>query len=177
VGVPGALCEDVRPEDDVVEVLLYALGALLMLAGLAGLLLPAMPGAPLIFAGVLSVAWAGDFQRIGLPGLLIVGTMAVIISAVDYAAGMVGAKRYGASFWGVLGAFLGLIAGLPFALPGIVLGPMIGAIVLEYLKEPDFHRASRVGFGTLLGFVVGTAVKYALAFLLIGMALLAWLFG
>ena len=159
------------------DVLLYMVGALLMLVGLAGLLLPALPGAPLIFAGVFAVAWAGDFQRIGLPGLLTVGTLAVVISAVDYAASLVGARRYGASVWGVLGAFLGLIVGLPFAPPGLVLGPMIGAVLLEYLKEPDFQKASRVGFGTLLGFVVGTAVKYALAFILIGMAILAWFVG
>jgi len=144
---------------------------------MAGLLLPALPGAPLIFAGVLAIAWADDFTRIGLPGLLTVGTLAVIISVVDYTAGLVGAKRFGASRWGVLGAFLGLLAGLPFTPFGLVLGPMIGAVLLEYLREPDFQRASRVGFGTLLGFVVGTAVKYALAFVLIGMAILAWFVG
>jgi uncharacterized protein YqgC (DUF456 family) len=157
-------------------VLLYILGTLLVLVGLLGLLLPALPGAPVIFAGVLAIAWADDFTRIGLPGLLIVGSLAVVISAVDYASGLLGARHFGSSRWGLLGAFLGLLVGLAFGLPGLILGPVVGAVVLEYAFDPDFKRASRIGLGTLIGFVVGTAVKYALAIALLGMALAAFLF-
>jgi uncharacterized protein YqgC (DUF456 family) len=164
-----------------VFVLLWVVGVLLMVAGLAGLLLPAMPGAPLIFLGVLAVAWADGFARIGAPGLIALGLLTALISAVDYAAGLVGARRFGASRWGVLGAFLGLVLAFPlgltgFGLVGLAIGPVVGALLLEYLKDPDFDRAAQVGLGTLLGFVVGTALKYALAFFLIGLAVVLYIF-
>ena len=159
-----------------ITILLYVLGVILIVVGLAGLVLPGLPGAPLVFAGILSVAWADGFERIGLTGLLVTGGIAVVISIVDYTAGIVGAKKFGASWWGLLGAFLGLLVGLPFALPGIILGPIVGAILLEYLKEPDFKRAGKVGAGTLIGFVIGTALKYSLAFVLLGTAVFFYFF-
>jgi uncharacterized protein YqgC (DUF456 family) len=162
--------------DLAVTIALYVFGVALMVVGLVGLVLPGLPGAPVIFAGILSIAWADGFERIGLTGLLVTGGMAVVISIVDYTSGLVGAKKFGASWWGLLGAFLGLLTGLPFALPGIILGPIAGAILLEYLKEPDFRRAGKVGVGTLIGFVVGTALKYALAFILIGTTTLLFVF-
>lgn len=156
------------------SIALYVVGVLLAVVGLAGLVLPGIPGAPMIFLGIFAVAWADGFTRIGLGGLLITGAMAAVISIVDYTAGIVGARTFGASWWGLLGAFLGFLAGLPFGLPGLILGPIAGAVLLEYLKEPDFKRASKVGAGTLVGFVAGTALKYALAFVLIGSAILLY---
>jgi uncharacterized protein YqgC (DUF456 family) len=91
-------------------------------------------------------------------------------------AGAVGAKAFGSSWWGLLGAFLGMIVGFFMGLPGLIFGPIVGAIILEYFKEPDFKRAGKVGLGTLVGFILGTAVKYALAFLLIGVTLLFYFF-
>jgi uncharacterized protein YqgC (DUF456 family) len=158
------------------SIVLYVAGVLLALVGLAGLVLPGLPGAPMIFLGIVAVAWADGFTRIGVGGLLITGALAAIISIVDYTAGVVGARKFGASWWGLLGAFVGFLAGLPFGLPGLILGPIVGAVLLEYLKEPDFARASRVGAGTLVGFVAGTALKYALAFVLIGTAILLFVF-
>jgi uncharacterized protein YqgC (DUF456 family) len=157
-----------------VTITLYVIGILLILTGLAGLLLPALPGAPVIFAGILAVAWAGDFTRIGVPGLVVAGVLAAFISVVDFASQTLGARRFGASYWGMLGAVAGLIAGLPAGFPGIVLGPLAGAVLLEYLKEPDFQRAGRIGFGTLIGFVLGTALKYALALFLLGTMILLY---
>lgn len=155
---------------------LYTLGFLLALAGLAGLVLPGLPGAPLIFLGIVAVAWADGFTRIGWQGLLVLGGITAVISIVDYTAGIVGARTFGASYWGLLGAFLGLLAGIPLGLAGLILGPIAGAVLLEYLKDPDFKRAGKVGAGTLLGFMIGTALKYALAFTLIGCAVLFWMF-
>jgi uncharacterized protein YqgC (DUF456 family) len=160
----------------VLTIFLYVIGILLVLVGLIGLVVPVLPGSPLIFLGVLAVAWADGFTRIGPTGLVVTGVLASLIFIADYVAGAVGAKAFGSSWWGLLGAFLGLIAGLPLGLPGLILGPIVGAVVLEYFKEPDFKRAGKVGLGTLVGFVLGTAVKYALAFLLIGIVLLFYLF-
>jgi len=144
-------------------IVLYVVGVMLALLGLVGLVLPGVPGAPLIYLGIVGIAWADGFERIGPAGLLTTALIALAISIIDYTAGIIGARRFGASYWGLLGAFLGLLAGIPLGLPGLIVGPIVGAILLEYLKEPDFKRAGKVGAGTLLGFVVGTAVKYALA--------------
>jgi uncharacterized protein YqgC (DUF456 family) len=152
--------------------LLYAIGFVAIGVGLAGLLLPAMPGAPVIFLGLVSIAWADGFTRIGWPGLLVLGLLSVLVSVVDTISGVGGARRFGASRWGMLGALLGALVGLPLGLIGLAAGPLIGAVAFEYLKDPDFRRASRVGAGTLIGFVVGTAVKYALAFFMLCLALL-----
>ncbi len=155
---------------------LYAIGVILILTGLVGLVLPALPGAPLMFAGIFSVAWADDFTRIGWRGLVVMGLLAALISVIDFAAEFVGAKKFGASWWGLLGAFLGLVAGL-FLFPpfGIIIGPVVGAVLLEYVAEPDLKRAGKVGAGTAIGFVVGTALKYGLAFVLLGLAVVFYL--
>lgn len=157
-------------------IFLYVLGLALVLVGLAGLVLPVVPGAPLIFLGILAVAWADGFARIGWPGLLATGALALLITLVDYLAGLVGAKSFGASYWGLAGAVAGLLLGWPFGLPGVVLGPLVGAVLVEYFKEPDFRRAGKIGFGTLAGFVIGTALKYALGCALVGLALLFYFF-
>jgi uncharacterized protein YqgC (DUF456 family) len=157
-------------------IFLYVIGISLVLVGLAGLVVPVLPGAPLMFLGVLAVAWADGFTRIGPTGLVVTGVLAALVFIADYIAGAVGARAFGSSWWGLLGAFLGLIAGWPLGLPGLILGPIVGAVVLEYFKEPDFKRAGKIGLGTLVGFILGTAVKYALAFLLIGVAVLFYVF-
>ena len=156
---------------------LYALAALLVLAGLAGVVLPVLPGGPLIFAGVLVLAWADGFTRIGWVPLTLCAVLAVLMSVADYTAAALGAKRVGASRWGVAGAFVGLLAGLPFGLLGILLGPFVGAALFEYLRDRDLGRAARVGGGTMVGFLLGTAVKYALAAAMLGVAVAAWAWG
>ena len=156
-------------------VLLYALGGSLLLVGLAGLLVPVVPGAPAMFLGVLALAWADGFRRIGPFELCIAGGISLLIVGVDAIAGLVGAKRFGASRWGLAGAGLGAVVGLLFGLPGIVLGPIVGAVSLELMREPDLRHAGRAGLGTLVGFVLGTACKYALALVLV--ALTAFFYG
>jgi uncharacterized protein YqgC (DUF456 family) len=99
------------------------------------------------------------------------------MSVADYTAAALGAKRVGASRWGVAGAFVGLLAGLPFGLVGILLGPFVGAALFEYLRDRDLGRAARVGGGTMVGFLLGTAVKYALAAAMLGLAVAAWVWG
>ncbi len=155
---------------------LYALGLVLILAGVIGLLLPVLPGAPLIFAGLVSIAWADGFERIGGLGLLVLGVLTLLISIVDYVSSVTGARRFGASVWGIVGAVAGLVMVIPFGFVGLVVGPLAGALLAEYLREPDFRRAARIGVGSLLGFVIGTAVKYALAVFMLGLALTLWVF-
>jgi uncharacterized protein YqgC (DUF456 family) len=154
---------------------LYTLGALTLLLGLAGLVLPALPGAPLLVAGAFLVAWAEGFTRVGWPTIALSAVLAGAIVAVDFLASALGAKAFGASRWAVIGATVGLLAGLFLGLPGILLGPGVGAIVFEWLRNPDFARALRAGVGATIGFIVGGAVKVALGFVLVGAIVLALL--
>ena len=156
-------------------VALYSIGIVLVVVGLAGLVLPVLPGSPLIFLGLVAVAWADGFTRIGPLELGALGALAIVIVAVDWAAGLVGARAFGASRLGLAGAFLGLLCGLPFGLAGLIVGPFVGAAALELLRDRDLRRAGRAGAGTLLGFVVGAVVKCALAFTMLGLAFFFWM--
>ena len=156
-------------------VLLYALGAVALVAGLAGLVLPALPGAPLLVAGTVLVAWAEGFQRVGWPTIAFAVVLGALIFAVDWVASVLGAKAFGASRWAIVGSAVGLVVGLFLGLPGILLGPGIGALVFEYWRNPDFGRALRAGAGATVGFLVGGAVKVALGFVLVGAVVVALL--
>lgn len=156
------------------DALLYLAGAALVVAGLAGLVLPALPGAPLLVGGVFLVAWADGFVRLGWPSLTAVALLGAAIWAVDVLAGVLGAKAFGASRWALVGSGIGVVVGLFFGLPGVLLGPAVGAFALEYWQDPDFRRAARAGAGTFVGFLLGSVVKVALAFVLVGVAAVAW---
>jgi uncharacterized protein YqgC (DUF456 family) len=155
------------------EALLYVLGAVALLAGVAGTILPGLPGSPLIVAGVVLVAWAGGFVRVGWPTIVASALLAGLIVAVDWVAGLLGAKLFGASRWALVGAGVGVLVGLFFGLPGVILGPAVGAIVFEWWKNPDFGRALKAGLGVFLGFLVGSVVKVALAFVILGLLAVA----
>jgi uncharacterized protein YqgC (DUF456 family) len=156
-----------------VEIALYALGAVLMLAGLAGLVVPALPGSVLMVAAVVIIAWAGHFARLGWPTIAIAALLGALMWIVDHLAALLGAKAFGASRWALAGGAIGVVVGLFFGLPGIVLGPAVGAFALELWKGADLRRAARSGTGVLVGFAVGTVAKIALAFVLLGVVGLA----
>lgn len=156
--------------------LLWLLAALLMLAGLAGTVLPALPGIPLIFGGVLLAAWIEDFQRIGGWVIGVLAVLSVVGIAVDYVAAALSARRVGASRQGIIGAALGTVAGIFTGLWGLVFMPLAGAAIGEYLAHRDALRAGKVGVATWFGLLIGTAVKIAVAFTMIGVALVAFLF-
>lgn len=159
--------------------LLYLLAALLVVAGLAGTLLPVLPGAPLVFVGLLVAAWADGFTHVGGWTLAILAMLTLLSLVVDFWATAHGAKRVGASKLAMLGATLGTVVGLFFALPGLILGPFIGAVAGELLHQRSLHPnslglAGKVGAGTWLGILLGTALKLALAFTMLGTFAFAW---
>ncbi len=154
--------------------LLLLAGVALIVAGLAGLVLPVLPGMALVFLGAIAIAAADEFTRVGPWTLALIAALAIGGSLIDYLAGLLGAKRFGASRWGLAGSLLGLVLGLPFGLPGLVFGPAVGAVALELLRDPNARRAGQAGLGTLLGLLVGTAVKYACAGAIIGLLLVAY---
>ena len=156
-------------------VTLWILAVVLIVVGVGGTFLPALPGIPLIFGGVLLAAWIDDFQRI--PGWVIgvLAVLAVIGIAVDYVAAALSAKRVGASRQGIIGAAIGTVAGIFTGLWGLLFMPLVGAAIGEYLAHQDALRAGKVGIATWFGLLIGTAVKIAVAFTMIGVAVAALL--
>ena len=158
-------------------VLLWVIGGLLVAVGVVGILMPALPGTVLIFLGLLVVAWADGFTRVGVWTLIAVGLLGALSYSVDFVAAAMGAKRVGASPRAVFGAGVGTLLGFWFGLPGIVFGPLAGAVLGELSAHRDFGRAANVGLAAWIGFLVGTAVKVALAFSMVAIFLVAmfWL--
>ena len=159
--------------------LYYVLAVLLVLVGIAGTILPAPPGLPLVFAGMLLAAWAGDFQQVGVPMLVALGLLTVFSLAVDFWATALGAKRVGASKLAIIGAMVGTLAGLFLGPIGLLLGPFGGAIAGELihrrsLLKQDLGQAAKIGVGTWFGILFGTVLKLALAFTMLGLFALAW---
>lgn len=158
------------------EWLYYALALVLILVGLAGVILPALPGLPLVFVGMWVAAWADDFQRIGWVSLTVLGLLTALSLAVDFFATLVGAKRVGASGKALLGAAVGTVAGMFFGFVGLFVGPFAGALLGEYWHSREMGQATKVGLGTWLGIVLGVVLKLGLAFAMLGIFVLAWLF-
>ncbi len=152
----------------------YVLAGLLILVGIAGTVLPALPGLPLVFAGMLLAAWAGDFQQVGWVPLLVLGLLTVLSIGIDFLATAVGAKRVGASKLAIAGAMIGTFAGLFFGPIGLFTGPFVGALGGELIHGREVRKAAHVGFGTWLGIVFGVVLKIGLAFAMLGLFALAW---
>ncbi|MDQ3446175.1 MAG: DUF456 family protein [Pseudomonadota bacterium] len=154
---------------------LWIVAVLLILVGLAGTVLPALPGVPLIFGGVLLAAWIGDFQRISVFTVVVMATLAVLGIVIDYVAAAVSAKRAGASKEGIVGAAIGTLAGVFTGLWGLLFMPLVGAAVGEFIAHKDMLRAGKVGAATWFGLLVATAVKLAIAFTMVGVFIAALL--
>ena len=151
-----------------IEILLWLLAIILVLAGLVGLVFPALPGALLLFAGLFTAAWAEGFLHVGSTTLIVLGVMTILTYAVDFLASAFGAKRFGASHRAIIGATLGAIVGIFFGSPGILLGPFIGAVLGEFSNRPDLKAAGLAGIGATLGLALGVAAKLTLAFAMLG---------
>ena len=150
------------------------LAALLVAAGLVGVIMPALPGTVLIFAGLLLAAWSDGFERVGVPTMVILGILTVASYFVDIAMMALGMKRLGTTRRAMAGAALGTLAGLFFGLPGIIIGPFAGAMIGELTAESNWRAAGRAGFAAWIGFLIGTMAKVGLAFAMVGIFLTAW---
>ena len=158
---------------------LYIIAAILVLVGLAGIIVPALPGIPLIFAGMLLAAWTDGFDKVGAWTLAALGLLTLLSVAVDFWATAVGARRVGASRLAIIGAVLGTFAGLFFGPLGLIVGPFAGAMAGELLHGRRLDAdgvglATRVGFGTWMGVVFGIALKLMLAFAMLGLFAWGW---
>ena len=150
------------------QITLTVLAILLVVIGLAGTVLPALPGVPLIFGGLLLIAYQDGFNKVGVVTLVILGILAAIAFAVDYVAAIFGAKRVGASKLAIIGAAIGTLAGIFLGFVGLIFGPFVGAAIGEFLARKNLIQAGKVGLATWLGIVIGVAAKLGIAFLMVG---------
>jgi hypothetical protein len=157
-------------------VLLWILAVALIVLGIAGTVLPALPGVVFVFAGTLIGAWIDDFARIPVWLIAVFGVLTVVAWAVDYFAAMAGAKKAGASRLALVGAALGTILGVFTGLWGLLFMPLVGAAIGEFVAQRDLRRAGEVGMATWVGLLVGTAVKVAIVFAMVGAFVVALVF-
>ena len=174
ISQPGRPGSQVRSEYPV-SALFVTLAVLLVLVGVLGTIIPGLPGAVLVLAGLLWLAWLDGFERLGAGTIILLVILTLASYAIDLLATAVGAKRFGASRRAVVGAFVGTLVGLFFGLPGVVIGPFIGAVIGEFTNR-GLSDATRAGLGAWLGILIGTAAKLALIFMMVGIAAVAFLF-
>jgi uncharacterized protein YqgC (DUF456 family) len=155
--------------------LLWALVAGLMVLGLLGTVLPVLPGTVLVLAGVILGAWIDDFTRVSVGAVVLVGILGVLAWVLEWAAGLLGAQRVGASRQALLGAAIGTVLGLAMGLIGVLFMPLLGAALGEFLARRDQHRAVKVGLATWLGLLAGMLAKVVLAFTMVGVFIAALL--
>jgi uncharacterized protein YqgC (DUF456 family) len=154
----------------------WVAGMTMVIAGVAGIVLPAVPGHVLILAGLIVAAWADHFMRVGGWTLALIGMIALASYGIDFVSAALTTRRLGATPRAMAGAALGTLAGFFFGLPGLIAGPFVGAVVGELTVTRDWQQAGRAGVGATIGFAIGTAVKVALGFLMIGIFLAALAF-
>ena len=154
--------------------ILYLLAVIFVLVGIAGVILPALPGVPLVFVGLLRAAWAAGFAHVGWPPLVALGVLTALSRGAVVLSSVVGAQRVGASRKALWGTFIGSIVGLFFMPIGLFAGPLLGALLGEYWHTRELGRSTKVGLATWLGILLGLALKLAVVFAMLGLFAFAW---
>jgi uncharacterized protein len=153
--------------------LLWLASAALIVIGLAGTVLPLLPGTLLVWGGVLLGAWIDDFARVSVGTVVFISVIAILAWALDFVAGLMGAKRAGASKLALVGAAVGTVVGIFMGLVGVLLMPLVGAAIGEYWSQRNQQRAAKVALATWLGLMVGMVAKVVLSFVMVGIFVVA----
>jgi uncharacterized protein YqgC (DUF456 family) len=156
--------------------LLWMVAAVLVVVGIAGTVVPTLPGSPLVFLGLLVAAWANDFQKVGWVTLTLLGLLASISFGVDIWAARHGARRVGASRLALVGGLVGSVVGFFFSIPGLILGPFLGAFLGELIARRDLRGAGRAGLATWLGMLLAAVGHLAVVFVMLGLFATVYLF-
>ena len=151
------------------QIIGLSLALLVMLIGFIGSLLPGIPGTPLILVAAIGHRLYFGEHSVNWVVLSVLTVLALLSVALDYLASVYGAKRFGATWRGAAGALIGGIVGLFFSLPGIILGPFLGALLFEMIGGYEFKKASRAGLGAMLGLFAGVLGKCAVSVMMIGL--------
>ncbi|MBI1737457.1 MAG: DUF456 domain-containing protein [Candidatus Rokubacteria bacterium] len=153
-------------------VAVHVLVGLMMLLGLAGAVIPVLPGPPLILLGALLYALATGWTPVGVGRLVILATLTVVASVAGHLGTVMGAKRAGGSRWAVIGALAGGVVGIAFAPLGLIVGPLAGAIAGELFRTGELRESIRTGVGAAVGVLAGAVLQFALALVMV--ALFVW---
>lgn len=159
------------------DVALYLLAAALVVGGIAGAVLPVLPGIPMIFGGIWLAAAVDQYRHLGWAWLGAIGIVGAVGVALDFVSASLGAKRIGASPRALWGAGAGTVVGMFFGIPGLIVGPFAGAMAGELWSGTSVLRSAHVGVGTWVGMLLGMLAKVVISFLMIGMAGVALLFS
>lgn len=158
----------------ITHLLLNVIAAILVIVGLAGAVVPMLPGIPLIFGGLWILAGVDHYQHVGRGWLIGIASIAVIGLALDFGAAALGAKRIGASPQAVSGALLGTVVGLFFGLPGLLFGPFLGALIGELAAGRSLERSTHVGIAAWIGLIFGTVIKLTASVMMVVLFAAAW---
>lgn len=136
------------------------IGSLLILLGLAGSVLPVLPGPTLSFIGLFLVALVRHFSPPLTPTLIIfMLIITMVVTVMDYFIPLIGAKKYGTSKWGIYGSIVGMIIGVFFSPLGMLLGALIGAVLVEWIVSKKEEQALKAGWGIFIGSIFGSILK------------------
>lgn len=154
------------------EIIILILALILMVVGLAGVVLPFVPGVPLAFIGLLIFASATGFKTISLLAVIVFLFLTIALTALDFLAPMIGAKKYKASKWGIFGSFLGAVLGIfTLGVWGIIIGPLLGAFLVELIAGRGKNQALKSALGSFVGFLVGTIIRLIVVLAMLGFLL------
>jgi uncharacterized protein YqgC (DUF456 family) len=161
------------------EIIMFIIALMLMIVGMAGIILPLLPGVPIIFAAALLYGVATGFAQVTGQVILIFAILTAISLLLDWLATVIGVRKMGGSYLGMLGAFIGMIAGL--LLPGVgifgfIIGAFIGAVLFELLIGKTSKQAMRAGLGSFIGFLIGGVLRFAIGAVMIGIFIYRVLF-
>lgn len=147
------------------DYILLILGIIFMIIGIIGCLVPVLPGPPLSFLGLI-LLHVSRFGQFTTSTLIVLGSLAVLVTVLDYIVPVWGTRKFGGSKYGTKGATIGLIIGFFLGPLGIILGPLIGAFVGEMIFKDDLNYAFKAGVGSLLGFLTSIGLKLAASFVM-----------
>ncbi len=154
---------------DAYHITILIISLLVILGGISGIIFPIIPSTPLIWVGVFIYAACDRFETIGWSLLLILALLTIVSLVLDYLGSVIGAKKYGATRWGLIGSVIGGIVGFYMGgVVGLVFGPFFGAVLSELLFGKDLKGAFKSGVGTLVGFLCGVVIKLAISAVMIG---------
>jgi uncharacterized protein len=150
------------------------IAAILIAVGLAGAVVPLLPGIPLIFGGLWMLAAIDHYRHVGSGWLIVIACVAAFGLALDFAAAALGAKRIGASPQAISGALIGTIVGIFFGIPGLIFGPFVGALIGELAAGRGLERSAQVGFAAWIGLIFGTVAKVATSIMMVVLFAAVW---
>ena len=141
------------------SVALFIIAIFLVIIGIVGCIVPALPGVPLSYLALVLLRFSDKGDEVSNTLLIVYGVLTVVVTVLDYVIPAWGTKRYGGSKWGVWGSMIGVLVGLFMGPFGIIIGPFVGAVVFELLGGKPSREAIRAGWGSFIGLLSGTIIK------------------